>query len=311
MAIAWSVLIVGLLLVGGGIGYLLQPPASDAPVVLPDSAVAPLANAGDMPDVVGLNINEAQAAIGDAGITGVEFTRTERPGAGPPGTVLDQQPQVGLRPEGTVEFVVSTPVQMPDVLGRPEGEVRSQLEDLGAVVNTERVVEPLEAAGSVINATTPRGDDIPSVVILTVAEPGDALSLSTVSSVDSSSCSTSSSNSVKGVTLSNNIVCRPGSSPATADYAINRNVTLFEATLGTDDREGTGGATVTIYGDGRPIKTVRVSLGRSERVQIDVRDVMRLGFQVTTADRDQAPDVVIGDATLRGSTEGLDQVAGR
>lgn len=308
----WSALVVGLLLIGGGIGYLVPPRSGghDNPVTLPSEAFAVDAHGGSMPSVVGLSKVTARAALTTAGVSGdIEFV--ERGAAGPVGTVLEQKPEAGKTSDGRIQLVVSTPLPMPAVAGKAGDEVRISLENLGAVVAVERVVAPESASGTVLEADPAEGTPIPSVVTLKVADPGDAISLSTVSSVESSSCSTSSSNSVNGTTVQNNVTCRAGSSEASVEYALSRNAALFEAGIGTDDRAGTGTATVRVFADGRLVKTVDTALGKSTDVKVDMRDVLRMKIVVTTRDSDNAPTVVLGDAKLRGSTAGLDQIAGR
>lgn len=309
----WAALCLGLILIGWSLGYLVMPRSgAGEQVSIPKEAFEATALRGDMPSLVGLNRDAAVAAIGDAGISGVDIDYREKQAAGPVGTVVDQTPSSGIPVTGAITLTLSVPVSMPSLKGMPNRDARTRLEDLGAIVTVQSVVDPAVPAGSVIRTDPAEGQPMPASVIMVVADPGDALSLSTVSSVSSSSCSTSSSSSVAGKTLSNNVTCSPGSSKkASAEYAVNRNATTFEATVGTDDKAGTGGATVTIYGDGRPLKTVKVGLGKSEDIRVDLRNVMRLSLTVTSDGGDDSPTAVLGDARLRGSTDGLDQIAGR
>ncbi|MFC0315387.1 PASTA domain-containing protein [Gordonia phosphorivorans] len=309
----WTALVLGLLLIGWSAGYLLMPRTATADQIsIPKEAFDRTATRGDMPSLVGLNRDTATAALGDAGISGIPVEYADRPAAGPPGTVIGQTPAAGIAVDERIVLTVSVPAPMPDIVGQPNREARSALEDLGAIVTITTAVDPAATAGAVLRTEPAAGTTMPLSVTMVVADPGDALSLSTVSSVDSSSCSTSRSSSVAGRTLANNLTCTPGSSKkAEVEYAINRNATVFEATVGTDDTEGTGRATVTVFGDGRPLKTLTVNLGKSEDIRVDVRNVMRLGIVVTADGGDQSPTVVLGDARLRGSADGLDQIAGR
>ncbi len=266
---------------------------------------------GDMPSLLGLSRDVAQAAIVDAGITRPDINYTDRPAAGPAGPVLEQKPQAGQRADQKIDLVVSTPTSMPPLVGKPGDASRTTLEELGAVVNVEQIVDPRAAAGAVLSTVPEAGATVPTVVTLRVADPGDAMSLSTVSTIDSSSCSTASSSSVNGTTVTNNVTCSPSSSPAEATYALSRNAALLETLVGTDDREGSGTAEVVIIGDGRELEKLTVSLGKSKQISVDLRYVLRLTIRVTTRDSDNAPTVVLGDARLRGTTEQLDQIAGR
>lgn len=309
----WTALCLGLILIGWSVGYLVMPRSGGGDqIVIPKEAFEATATRGDMPSLVGLNRDAAVAAIGDAGVSGITIDYRDKPAAGPTGTVIAQTPAAGVAVTDGIELTLSVPAPMPALKGVPNRDARTTLEDLGAIVTVESVVDPAAPAGTVLRTDPAEGQPMPSSVTMVVADPGDALSLSTVSTVSSSSCSTSSSASVAGKTLSNNVTCTPGSSKkAEAEYAINRNATLLEATVGTDDTKGKGGATVTIYGDDRPLKTVNVGLGRSEDIRVDVRNMMRLRIVVTSGGGDDSPTVVLGDARLRGSTDGLDQIAGR
>ncbi|MFT3662254.1 MAG: PASTA domain-containing protein [Gordonia sp. (in: high G+C Gram-positive bacteria)] len=309
----WSALCLGLIMIGWSAGYLLMPRTPVAEQInIPKEAFEAAAARADMPSVVGLDRNAAGAAISDAGISGVKIEYLEQPAAGPPGTVVGQKPASGNLVSGEIELTLSIPADMPDLTGVPHRDARTKLEDLGAIVAVEQVVDPEVPAGAVLRTVPEKGRTMPRTVTMVVAEAGDALSLSTVSSVSSSNCSSSSSSSVNGQTLSNNVTCRPGSSKTgRIEYAVNRHATLLEAVIGTDDRQGTGGATVTVFADDRPVKTVKVGLGTSEDVKVDLRKALRLRIEVTTAGGDDSPTVVLGDARLRGSTQGLDQIAGR
>ena len=314
-AFRWTALVVGLLLIGASLSYVFAPRSggNDSPVLLSADALAEGAGGASMPSVLGLSQEIARSALADRGLSGVDVSVSEKPAAGPAGTVLEQTPGAGKAVTDTVALVISTTVTMPNLVGKPQNEARATLENMGAVVDVVTRVDPAVTAGAVLDSDPAPGKSTPSVVILTVADPGDALSLSTVDRVESSSCSTSSSTSVNGTTLANNVTCTPSrSDPAVAEYALARNATQFEATVGTDDQQGSGNAVVTIRGDGRVLKTVPVGLGRSAPVQVDVRNVLRLQITVTTdATDDQEPNVVLGDARLRGTTEGLNQIANR
>lgn len=309
----WPAVALGLVLLGGSLTYLLVPPTfvtGDAISVDPaDLVAAAEREAQAMPSVLGLNGDVAQTVLADAGLSGIETELVERPAAGPVGMVLSQNPSPGTNPVESIELTVSTPTQMPDVMGKSLDDARAQLEQLGAVVEIVPRFDPTVPKDQVIEFVPKTGETVPTVVTLTVADPGDALTLASVSSIDYDSCSTVDGVTVNGATVGDSIECDSGEDVAYIEYALSRNASALEAQVGTNDRGGTGAATVTVWGDGRQLATVEVWLGQSVPLRADVTGVMRLRIDVTTVGTEQNPSVVLADAKLLGLPAGLDAIA--
>ncbi|WP_329227842.1 Stk1 family PASTA domain-containing Ser/Thr kinase [Streptomyces sp. NBC_01460] len=111
----------------------------------PDSAVALVVSKGspvDVPDVTGLSVEDARAALDEAGLrTEVLAERVDSPEAA--GEIARQSPGSGAEAaEGdTVELTVSKGprmLQVPDVTGKDVDEARSALEDAGFEVKVDR-----------------------------------------------------------------------------------------------------------------------------------------------------------------------------
>ncbi|MFJ8977595.1 Stk1 family PASTA domain-containing Ser/Thr kinase [Streptomyces sp. NPDC102282] len=111
----------------------------------PDSAVALVVSKGspvDVPDVTGLSVEDARAALDEAGLrTEVLAERVNSPEAA--GEIARQSPGSGAEAaEGdTVELTVSKGprmLQVPDVTGKDVDEARSALEDAGFEVKVDR-----------------------------------------------------------------------------------------------------------------------------------------------------------------------------
>jgi hypothetical protein len=301
-------------LVGASLTYLLIPPTivGDTAIKVDpaDLIAAQQRTAQPMPSLLGLNRDVAQTVLADAGLDGVKLSFTEQSAAGPVGLVLGQKPSPGTGDVKEIQLAVSTPAPMPDVKGKSVVDARKALEQLGAVVEVDRRLDPAVPNGQVLDSTPAPGDVMPAVVQLAVSDPGDALTLATVRSVDDDYCSdVNAGELVNGKTVGQSVQCTPGRNPAFVEYAVSRNAAALEAIVGTNDRGGTAGATVTVFGDGRPLATVNVGLGHSEPIRVDLRDVLRLRIETTTGDADHAPDVVLGDARLLGLKEGLDAIA--
>jgi hypothetical protein len=313
MRFRWVAVVVGLLLIGGGLTYLLVPPmmvAEDAIVVDPADLIA--AQEGQtlpMPSLMGLNRDIAQTVLADAGLSGVPVTFLERPAAGPVDMIVSQTPSAGTDPVDAVELAVSVPVPVPEVIGKTLTDGRSELEQLGAVVEIASQFNPSVPKNQIVDVAPKPGEPAPTVVSVTVADPGDALTLASVSSVDDDSCGTVSSATVNGAAVGESVDCDSGKDTAFIEYSLSRQAAAFEALVGTDDRGRTGAARVGVFGDGRELAAADVWLGQSVPIRADLTGVMRMRIEVTTADTRQNPTVVLGDAKLLGLPEGLDAIA--
>lgn len=309
----WPALIVGLLLTGAALTYLVVPPmivAEQAITVNPDDLIAgQQQSAQPMPSVLGLNQDIAQTVLDDAGLGDVKTTAVQRPAAGPVAMVVAQKPSAGTGSVGEIELTVSVPAPMPDVVGRDMIGVRSELEQLGAVVEIVPQFNPSVPKNQIVDVNPKPGEAMPTVVSLTVGDPGDALTLASVSTVDRSSCGTTGSATVNGATVGNSIKCDSGARPAFIEYALSRRAAALEALVGTSDSGRTGAARVAVFGDGRELASANVGLGQSVPIHADLTDVMRLRIEVTTADTKQNPTVILGDAKLLGLPDGLDAIA--
>ena len=310
----WPALVTGLLLVGASLTYLLIPPTVVGDTAIrvdpADLIAAQQRTAQPMPSLLGLERDIAQTVLADAGLDGVTIEFTEQSAAGPVGLVLGQKPSPGSGDVKEIQLTVSTAAPMPDVKGRSVVDGRKALEQLGAVVEIQRRLDPTVSNGQILETTPPAGDVMPAVVQVAVSDPGDALTLSTIRSVDDDYCSDiNAGEMVNGKAVGDSVQCAPGKNPAYVEYAVSRNAAALEAVVGTNDRGGTAGAAVTVLGDGRPLATVSVGLGHSEPIRVDLRDVLRVRIEMTTGDPDHAPKVVLGDARLLGTKEGLDAIA--
>lgn len=311
----WPSFVLGILLIGGALTYLVLPPtvvSSDIPVQIDPDALLNTGNRAQrpMPSVLGLEREVAATVLHDAGIDSGTVTVAEQTAAGPAGIVLRQSPASGTTTGRPVNITVSVPALVPNLAGRTESEAGTTLERLGAVVQISRDVNFDVPHGVVLTTDPAPGQPTPTVVTLHVADAGEALTLSDVVAIDSD-CSGQSDTTVNGVTFANSVACSSrANNVVAAEYSLSRNAEALEATVGTDDREGTGQATVTVFGDGNPLSTTHVGLGRSEPIRVRTHGIMRLRIEVTTGDKDQAPTVVLGDARLIGSKTGLDAISG-
>jgi serine/threonine-protein kinase len=126
-----------------------------------DLVVGIAPDAVTVPDVVGLDEDEARDALTEAGFTGSINTRQED-SLEEEGTVASVTPGVGTSaaPSQTITLAISSgTIDLPDVAGRPEAEARSILTQAGfsdGQITTEQV-ESAEPPGTVIGTTPAAG----------------------------------------------------------------------------------------------------------------------------------------------------------
>ncbi len=151
-----------------------------------------------------------------------------------------------------------------------------------------------------------------TVVVLVLADPGEALTLATLSRVEGTSCRSVSRAGLNSTPVEDSVECspRPGRD-ATATWVIGRHASLLEFLAGTSDAGATGSAVLRVSGDGVPLAEVPLRYGAADQVSVDVRGVLRLTVEVSTT-ATEAPTVVLGDARLRATAADIDAImAGR
>lgn len=313
---AYAVIAAGLLLLGGLLGHRLTPPTVVAgpsievsgsfeltefdPDVVEDLTV--------MPDVIGLDEETARRVLRDAAL-GAEVGSTDREVAGAPGLIVEQSPPPGDEVAGPLSWVVSTPAVMPDLTGQTTQEASSALTELGASVQLSRVVAPTETPGRILETEPPAGEDVPESVTLVVSEPGDALFLTDLDSVDrDGSCSRHERTAtVDGIPVERSIRCEVSAeSPAMLEYNIARHAEALRAVIGIDDAGEQGTGQVQVLLDGTQIALVDVASGSSEEVLVPVSGGLRLRFELTSESADDRLGLILGDATVLAKQTDLD-----
>ena len=136
-AAALTGLAVAGVMLAGGSGAPAPAPAPDVPTAVPVTP-SPTASGIAMPDVVGLSLPEAAAALESVSLVVGEVT--EEPGGGPAGTVLSQIPSAGtsLQAGESVSLVVAAAdaTSVPDVKGLLRDDAEQALLAAGFTVGT-------------------------------------------------------------------------------------------------------------------------------------------------------------------------------
>ncbi len=312
---AWTLGVVGLLVVGAGLGQLAWPARGIQQVVVaPTAAPEAAVSQGRFPHVTGLDENTARSVIATAGFGTASITTSTVPAAGPAGFVVRQEPAPGSEQQSdltAVSLTLSQPVTTPPLVGLPADEAKRQVLELYGVPQLVRVTTAEQPAGIVLTSEPEAGAAMPVEVVLRVSDGGQALSLLDLQAVSSSRCSKGSELSINGQVQAHGLQCTPGNEdrPAIVEYAIGRRATYLAATVGMLDSAGMAGATLRVLGDGNALATVDVAFGAAQELRVDVTDVLRLRLEVTGAPSSgEAPRLVLGNVRLVGDPAELDQI---
>lgn len=313
---AYTALGLGLMLLGGLLGHYLTPPTVVAEpgisvpesVDLTDLETIAVDAATVMPDVLGLDSQTAQRVLRDAGIE-AGATTVEREVAGPPGLVVEQSPLPGDEVTGPVSWVESVPVVMPELAGETAQTGTQVLTELGAAVQITRRVAPAESPGTILATDPEAGSPVPTAVTIEVSDPGEALPLTELSSVDrEGDCSRlEQTATVGGAVVEQSIRCRVGpESPAMVEYNLARHAEALRTVVGVDDagRQGTG--QVRLLVDGQERQTLEIASGDATEVLLDVSGGLRLRLEVVGGDEEGRVEIIFGDAALLADTSAVE-----
>lgn len=313
--VAWAVTFTGLILVGMSAGQLwfaatvVEGPPVPAVTAAPGQGEAPLSTGlVVMPNVLGLDAATVARVLADGGVT-AQVVRSEAPAAGPVGVVTSQVPRPGDPVEDVVEVVLSAELVVPgSVVGAAAAVARAELEALGAVVQVVRTVDPTQSEGVVLASDPAPGQVLGSVIVLTVADAGQALAFGDMDTVARDGCGGARDASVNGVAVDGGIGCSLNEGEVSfGEWVLARQGVLFEALAGVEDSGQQGSGVVRIFGDGVLLVEVPVSYGASSAVRVDVSGVLRLRVEAQPTAGE--PFVVLGDALVRGTQEQVDAIA--
>lgn len=217
-----------------------------------------------------------------------------------PEVVIAQDPVVGEAIGNELEFQVSVPATMPEVVGKPRGEVVNELKQFGVEVEIIEEYALDKPTGSVLSANVEEGKPLPAIVQMAVAQPGASVYLTQLKSADGR-CSTVSAD-IDGQHFANSLRCSSGDpEPRVTAYLLNRSARQVEGVVGVSDTGATDQkAQVTFVGDGKVLGTATVSYANPTKVSFDTTGILRLEIQVTSPARSEA---VLGDFLVKGAVE--------
>lgn len=282
-----------------------NPPAT----VVEVPALDPLGSNSLMPDVRGLSDADAMQVLADAGIAVSTVTTTTKPAAGTSGIVIEQTPAFGTEAPTEVALVVSSPAEVPDLVGTDIDAAIADLALLGTGVNRVGTYDPDKKVGEIVAVSPKPGSPLPVEVELTVNVSPTSVFLSEIRA-DQSSCSTGAL-LVAGNTSQNALECNAStSSPANSAWLVAAAADRFVATVGIPDSEPTTAkARIDVLVDGKKVATVDVVWGKSEDIEIDVSGALKLELQTVSSTTDYT-NVGLLDARLLGDPTAMQKLQG-
>lgn len=271
---------------------------------------------GRVPNVIGLDADDARRVFSDAGVELSDVTTRTVPYVGPEGLVVSQEPASG-EPIGQQEMIldVSQPARMPDLSGMSESEARESLAAFGARIVTIGEYEEGAAEGSVLATEPSAGAAIADRAVIHVAEPLSSVYLTELPPV-SSGCRTGEEAIVAGAEASEAIICRPvgGANPRSVTYVLGGEAESFQAELGLDDR-GDPNVPVEfrVYVDGRQRLARRLSYGESAPVDVSLAGGLQLRLETVAVGISPAGSpplqAAFAEPRLAGSRSAIDEIS--
>lgn len=295
-------LVAGLL-----IGTALPGGSIPAPVQV---TVVPQAGAADtkvvMPDVRGLTEQQARQALADHGISGGLVTVDQTPHLANAGIVVAQDPVAGTT--APTKVVLSLPVKptMPNLVGKPETEARTTLQEQGAEVTLTREYDPTATVGAVIRSTPGAGEPLTEISTLVIAAPAATVALG---EIESSGWCSSGEATINGTMHSASVTCTAYTESRHTVWLLNRKVARLTAVVGLDDHSDPNATVrVTVTGDGKRLWRETVAYGTGRPLEVGLKGVLRVVVTVQRTDRSQADsaEVALGEAQLLGAQADLD-----
>jgi hypothetical protein len=271
-----------------------------------------VAEAAEMPDLVGELDSAAISALADLGINDVTTQRI--PSVQPTGSVLGSQPEAGreVSPGTAVVLTVADPLETPNFLDQSLEDARTQAEALGATVVVDEVYTPGIEAGALISQEPAPGEQMTETLTLQVGEAPGILLLEDLGYLDRSNGKARfDQGEVDGETYIHALVF--GGSywdGSWIEFNLSRDFDTLRFTAGySDNGWAEGDIRLEIFVDGTPLYVHDYRLGDGEdEVSVPLSDGLRLRVQATSlANTNNEEWVVLGQAELLGDPDVVSQ----
>jgi hypothetical protein len=269
-------------------------------------ATTVLSNELAMPDVRGLTQDDASQVLADSGFSAAIISFVDAPSGAPQGTVVAQTPAFGTSAPSKIILGLAVRATMPDLAGRTRDEAVTALSDLGVATTITLTYAPDATTGTVVSTSPATGEVVGESASITLASPGIGLPLGDVRRL-SGTCGSSREASLGGRNFTTSVQCRADEAPESTVYFLQGRADEFTALIGVDDTGDPGTiATVEILADGAAVFSQNIAFGKPAEISLPVSGVLQLAIRVSSPNDDVT--VVLGDATVRGSTEAIAEI---
>lgn len=265
-----------------------------------------VAGGSGTPDVRGLSEATARQVLADSAVASSRIETKSQPYAGLTGIVIEQQPAFGSPAPEVVTLTVSVPAAVPEIAGRGENELRTQLLELGTQLTVNRRYVPGTAPGTVLDITPPAGSPLTDKVSVTVADTAATAYLANVKT-SRDGCSTGSYTQAgpeQGNALSCSVSTRASSEPRGPLWEFGGGVEDVDLTVGlpTDAKPGSS-ARVEMYVDGQRVAETEVAFGSTVKLARPTPGAMQFMLVFTAVHGDPGRITVTG--SVRGSRDAI------
>lgn len=268
-----------------------------------------------MPDLYGLDENDAREALSDVGIDVTGLKVEKKPYVGEPGRVVGQEPTRGTSNPGPVTLVLATAATVPNVAGQPGDAAERQLSALGAAVQVESVYDAAVPVGAVVSVSPAVGQPLSEAMVLRISAQPSSVFLSSLDG-DGSGCSTGavqtgSTQSAQGLSCSARSVYEGQAPTPSAVYQVTGRVDRFTATVGIDNGEdpaATARVIVEVDGAERFNQVVRFNQTVAIDVSVTGGAQVRI-FVLEVGEESSSATVVFAEATFLGSPTAIDDLS--
>jgi hypothetical protein len=289
----------------GGVG--VKTTVVQRPVTVQAARVA----SGTLPNVLGLEADEARQVYADAGVNAAQIAVVQKPYVTQEGTVVAQDPPAASavpRSSAKMTLTVAGSATMPDLTGTNSDDARAQLADIGVGATTVVRYADGSTPGTVVRSRPAAGDPAQPHATLVVSEAPSSVNVSDLS-LPSNDCSFSDAQ-IGGSVVPNALVCSLYGQPEKLQIPANDRVSSFEGSVVlADDAPAHAKATLTIKHGNTVLDAVEVS-SRAQDVKIDWPGGDQITLVVSSSTAHRSPvSVAITDAHLTGARSGIDAVA--
>lgn len=251
-----------------------------------------------MPDVRGLEANDALVVLAESGLPAAVVTVEESPAAGPPGVVIAQTPVFGTVNPSLARIIISQPALVPAAVGREPSAVLAELQSLGARVAQVRVFVPGATVGTVVGIEPAEGSALTSEVTMTIADSPVARTFADLDRL-TGSASLRTDLVHLGIAYPSTVSLSAPRSAASTSWDLAGTATVVTGSIAASDPMSSGfGADVSVTADGAQIARYSIFSTAPTEFSWPVSGVSTLTVTVTRTGNTSGGILLLGAEVL-------------